>query len=265
MIRAVDISGNASTPLFRRTTIETLPDINEIKVLDDTTPGYPGAKSGLTVDGTTLVTAAGAPGTYEFAQLVDLADVFEVRISSKIVAKAIASTTRATIDASVADWDVWLEVRAVTSANMMSSWVTLASINPIGQGTASWGPWRQVQVGDFTGRLFQFRIQCLPKASNVVVVIEEAKVIIDVPDRVWGTQDVAIAAAGTRISYDPSFMEPPTLAITIDGNADDVFTRVSARDRSGVTVALVNATGAQVTGKVDILAKGYGRKGSAAI
>jgi hypothetical protein len=76
---------------------------------------------------------------------------------------------------------------------------------------------------------------------------------------------VAIAAAGTRISYDPSFMEPPTLAITIDGNADDVFTRLSARDRSGVTVALVNATGAQVTGKVDILAKGYGRKGSAAI
>jgi hypothetical protein len=265
MIRAVDTSGNVSAPLFRRTTVETLPDVNEIKVLDDTAPGYPGNKSGLTVSGTTLVTAAGAAGTYEFAQSVDLADVFEVRISSKIVAKATAATTRATVDASVADWDVWLEVRAVTSANMMSSWVTLASINPIGQGSAPWGPWRQVQVGDFTGRMFQFRIQCVPKAPDVIVVIEEAKVVVDVPDRVWGKQDVAIAAAGTRISYDPSFMEPPTLAISIDGNSDDVFTRMSARDRSGVTVALVNAAGAQVTGKVDILAKGYGRKGSAAI
>jgi len=265
MIRAVDTSGNASTPLFRRTTVETLPDINEIKVLDDTSTGYPGAKSGLTVDRTTLVTAAGANGTYTFADSVDLADVFEVRISSKIVAKAIAPITKLTVDAAVSDWDVWLEVRAVTAANMMSSWVTLASINPIGQGSAAWGPWRQVQVGDFTGRMFQFRIQCVSKAPGVIVVIQEAKVAVDVPDRVWGVQDVNIAAAGTRISFDPSFMEPPVIAVTIDGNSDDVFTRLSARDRSGVTVALVNATGAQVTGKVDILAKGYGRKGSAAI
>jgi hypothetical protein len=77
---------------------------------------------------------------------------------------------------------------------------------------------------------------------------------------------VAISSNGTRISFDPSFMEPPAIAVTIDGNSDDVFTRLSARDRSGVTVALIStATNAQVAGKVDIMAKGYGRKGSAAI
>jgi hypothetical protein len=266
MIRAVDTSGNVSTPLMRRTTVETLPDVNEIKVLDDTTPGYPGTRSGLTIDGSTLVTAAGTEGTYTFHETVDLGDVFEVRISSKILAKAISPITRATMDAAVSDWDVWLELRAVTSANMMSSWVRLSDINPIGQGSAAWGDWRQVQVGDFTGRMFQFRIQCRPKAPNVIVVIQEAKVVIDVPDRVWGVQDVTISSNGTRISFDPSFMEPPAIAVTIDGNSDDVFTRLSSRDRSGVTVALIStATNAQVAGKVDIMAKGYGRKGSAAI
>jgi len=266
MIRAVDISGNVSAPLFRRTTVETLPDINEIKILDDTTPGYPGQLSGLTKSGTTLVTAAGKDGTYTFAQTVDLADVFEVRISSKIVAKAINTVTRAASDASIADWDVWLEVRSISVANMMSSWTTLSSINPISQGNAPWGDWRQVQVGDFTGRLFQFRIQCHAKASDVIVVIQDAKVIIDVPDRVWGVQDVAISTSGTRISFAPSFMEPPVIAVTIDGNSDDVFTRLSARDRTGVTVALVSSTThTPVAGKVDIMAKGYGRKAPSAI
>ena len=201
-----------------------------------------------------------------FAQTVDLADVFEVRISSKIVAKAINTVTRAASDASIADWDVWLEVRSIGAANMMSSWATLSSINPISQGNAPWGDWRQVQVGDFTGRLFQFRIQCHAKASDVIVVIQDAKVIIDVPDRVWGVQDVVISTSGTRISFAPSFMEPPVIAVTIDGNSDDVFTRLSARDRTGVTVALVSSTThTPVAGKVDIMAKGYGRKALASI
>lgn len=288
MIRVVDTSGNQSEILYRRTTVAELPDINVITELDDalTDPPWQGYHSNTENAGSILQLKGpfgyvNPEGYYLMSQIFDLGQPFEVRISSMIRAYGaspqdyMASWERLSdvpkLSTVASDyWDAWLEVRTSDELSMMADWQPMASIDPIASPLENqYSPWRGVRVGDFTGRIFQFRLQLRSYNSYVRTIVSDASILIDMPDRIDSDFDIEIPAGTVDIDFLPPFREIPAIAITIDGNPDPVVAEVTQKTVSGFTLGLRKITstglGPYTTGKIDWMAKGYGRLRPASI
>ncbi|MDP4836445.1 MAG: phage tail protein [Burkholderiales bacterium] len=283
MIRAVDTSGNESLEGHQRTTVMTLPDINFIEIIDDHTSGWKGVNYQTAVRGGALIATGNGNDVvpesyYNYFEMADLGEIYEARISSKIKAHGEhwddvmskwvpLSSVPQLSRAQASQWDAWVEVRTSDSQIFMSDWATLSSITPIsGGGSVKWSEWRAVQVGDFTGQLFQFRLQLRSYDKNVRPVVTDATIEIDMPDRIDYDQDIDISVAGNTINFDPAFRVVPSLAVTIDGNEHPVVAKVTNKTRTSFYVQLIDTkTSNPVIGKIDWAAKGYGRRRSTSI
>jgi predicted secreted protein len=280
-IRVVDTSGNISDVVWRRTTVAFLPEINVITVLNDRDldPQWPGQKShvihvGAEIESEGDFGAVYPDGIYYCSYPVDLGDVYEVRVSSKLEAYGVTAAeymaswpTLASVDslahANTALWDAWLEVRTADAMKMMVDWVpSISTVNPIATGDDNaWSAWRSCQVGDFTAQILQFRIVLQSKNPGVRVVVSSGRIEVDMPDRIDTYGDVSVPAAGIDFVYPVAFRKVEAIAITIDGNANPVVAVVSNKTAEGFHLVLKNTqTSAATAGQVDIMAEGYGRK-----
>jgi hypothetical protein len=278
-LRVVDTSGNQSPVVWRRTTIALLPDINVITVMNDRflAPPWPGKLWNAKVVGTEVMTAGDfgsvAPLAYYYCKVpVDLGDVFEVRISSKIESYGVTANdymaswvTLAEVPSLVSAtsdlWNAWLEVSGADQMLFMSEWPTLEEIDPIAADDDSeWSPWRAVTVGDFTARLLRFRIVMQSNNPGVRVVTRSGRIEVDMPDRIDAYGDVDVPPSGLDFVFPVAFRHLEAVAITINGNDEPVVAEVTDKDPQGFHVVLRNTqTGALTDGYIDILAQGYGR------
>lgn len=280
-LRVQDTSGNLSPVVWRRTTIGVLPDINVIEVVNDRdeVPPWSGKRSHVEVHGIEITSegdfgAIYPDGIYYCKELVDLAEVYEARISSKIEAYGVTADDYMAEWESLADvpslvsptsglWDAWLEVRTSNAQSFMADWVTLAGVDPIADANDSdWSPWRACTVGDFTGQLFGFRIRLQSRNPGVRVVVKSGRIEVDMPDRIDAFGEVAVPAAGLDFVFPIAFRQLKAVAITIDGTtADALVAEVTDKSPTGFHLQLKKAADGvtPLAGQVDILAKGYGR------
>lgn len=278
-VRVVDTSGNVSDVVWRRTTVATLPEINVVETLDDAAlvPPWPGRTSHADVVGP-VVQSEGAFGSvyplgyYYFAEVLDLGDVYEVRISSKLEAYGVIAAdymaswptldqVPALAQAGTDLWDVWLEVRGNNAIAVIADWPTLQGVDFLASGEEeAWTEWRPVAVGDFTAQLLQFRIVLQSQNPGVRAAVRGGLVEVDMPDRSDSYGDVAVPAGGLDFLFDPPFRELWAVAVTIDGSAVPLVAIVSNKTAEGFHLVLRNTiTQALTAGQVDILAEGYGR------
>ena len=284
MIRAIDTSGNYSPVSYQRTTVSTLPNINIIEEINDrdaVPTAWPGIKNGLELIGGNLVSTGSfgsvdADGFYQNGSLLDLGEVYEARVSSLIEAyglikdnllvnwPSLASVPyMATV--STEKWDAWLEVSTSNAQAFMSSWSTLSSISSIVSSNITWSEWRPVNVGDFTGQLFRFRIRTASFDPDIKVVVTSGLIKVDMPDRIWAANDLTVPTTGLTVNYDPPFRAPPVLAVTVDGNTNRLIPEISNRSAASFDVVLKTSAGVATAGTIDVMARGYGRMATTAI
>lgn len=217
---------------------------------------------------------------YQFASFLPLGAVFECRIQSLLRARAVSTfryegpalqQSRAAsatgFDAEQdEDWAVWLEYRAIDEISVMADWVpNIAAIPNMAFGTAEFGPWRPVRVGDATGRIFQFRIVAKAYRDGMLILIEDGAIEVDMPDRVWRYENFPVNTTtgdGEHVTFDPAFAAPPVLAITTQGA---VAYRVQNLTRGSFDLLLLDANATPTTGSADIAALGYGRERATSI
>lgn len=275
MIVVRDTSGNVSSTQSRRTTIERLPNINLIEQRNDY-PLWTGTRSQTELEGTTIQLAGEwgnvfAEGYYYYESILDLGEIYEVRIANKIQSHGadfqdlmvnwtpLASVLSLSSVVS-SQFNAMLEVRTANEVNFMGDWTPIASAIPIGGANPeAWSPWRPCEVGDFTGRIFQFRIRMQSFDPLVRAVVDDGLIEVDVKDRIDRFSDLAVPSTGLTVNFDPAFMEPPTLAVTTE-NTTASRHAITAKSRTSFTVQLFNASGVAVAGQVDVLALGYGRE-----
>ncbi len=290
-IRAYDTTGNASNVEQRRTTVVQLPNTEVIKDVDDRLILWPGEKTNFDVravarnkpmsewyklsdlgfmdevgGGIGDLMSSGPWGNsalesmYVYDEIIDLNDIYEVRVSSKIQAHAEYESGEV---APTYSWDAWLEVRGTGKLNFISTWDTLASQpDLIGSGGFEWSPWRRITVGDVTAKLIQLRIVATTFDPNVKVVITDGSVIIDALDRTWSSNNIEIPQGTTTIFMDPPFMlDDIAVAISIDGDEKPLTARVSNKTRLSFDIALFDILTAQPSsGQVDVVVRGQGRE-----
>lgn len=270
-----DTSNNVSNLVGKRSTIETLPNINLIDTMNDA-PQWAGTFGGIVLEGGSPTSAGdwgsvSPEGFYYYKTIFDAGYVYELRIVSKIkshgaqfddlminwvpLASAIPLSS-----AQSSQFNTMLEVRTSNEVSFIKDWVPIASAIPIGGANINaWSPWRPCEVGDFTGRLFQFRLRMQSFDPYVKAVVDDGLIEIDVRDRIDRFNDLIVSSTGLTVNFDPAFMEPPTLAITTE-NSQAVRYEITNKSRIGFDIDLFDETGKAVAGQIDVLALGYGRE-----
>jgi hypothetical protein len=203
---------------------------------------------------------------YVFEEVVDVGDVYEIRISNLMKFGAIDTDNNEFIADKDDAWNAWLEYRAITEVSMISTWPSLSELGDMSLGLSPWGPWRKVNVGDATGRAFQFRAVAQAFQKGIQVVFFEGHLVIDMPDRQWRSNDIEVPAeGGVEVLFDPPFRAKPILAVNIEGSTTAVRYVAEDHDNLKVRIRLYDGENQEVSGRIDVAALGYGRQRSVAI
>lgn len=264
-IRAVDKTGNLSVNPTILVTSFTDEQNDNIVVEYDEGPAFGG-----THISTAVVTTGGVPGivisdlttpdvdaTYRLTDTLDLGSVYTARIVGSFDFERYETLGARFDDASglfdarpglfetqdYSDLDVKIQVRT-KDAN-----------------ADEYGGWHTVNVGDYTGRFFQFRVRLFSDTLGVSPKVTSLNVLVDMPDRVDSGRNVQSVAGSTlQVSFNPKFKETPAIAITgEDMNTGDYF-RVTNKSRTGFEIRFFNAAGAGIVRQFDWQARGFGKE-----
>jgi hypothetical protein len=277
-LQATDTSGNKSGIVWQRTTVEYLPNVNQILSVNDAPGGWGGSMSNTElVNGhIQLVGDFGAIadyGYYYFNGFVDLTDIYEVRVSSKLLGHGVHATdlmvdwtpmaeARPLSMANASDWNIRLEYRTANQVEVMDDWLTLDDpiCNPLQEDYTQgyWSVWRPLEVSDITARLIQFRVKMESFNTDVRPVLIDGLVEVDAVDRIWRKNNIPVPVGGVRVLYDPPFMDKPTVAVSMEATTAIRY-EMTNLNRQGFDIKLFDATAA-VAGQIDVSALGMGRE-----
>lgn len=276
-LQAIDTSGNRSNIAWQRTTVERLPNVNQIKVVNDQPLAWPGALSDVVKDAAGRITSGGNFGSinpvgyYYFSDFAQFDQIYEVRVRSKIVAYGVdaddimarwvpLASAKPLARASSSQWNCQLQVRTSDAVMVMAKWLPLSSAVPLSMSNTVWSEWRNVTVSDITGRVLQFRIKIESFDPHIKAVLVDGRVEIDSTDWTWNSADQIIPAGGKDILFSTPFMDVPAISVSIDGT--DIATEyvITNKTRAGFSLKLLDAAGVSVSGKVDLAALGQGRQ-----
>lgn len=292
-IKALDYAGNESTTATAIiTSIPELFDLNIVEKINEA-PSFPGVMEQIELLGEAVIIQERVPGDihsvvyydtgyYDYADLLDLGDIFSVRLQSLIRADGLKKgelmsdwTELDLIDhlntAIQSDWDVSLQYRATETFASMADWDELLHIDHLNFGAGvGFTDWRDIPTtGDATGRLFQFRIKMDSLTPNVTPRVFDASISADMPDRQDSFENlVSSASLATTVSYDPIFNGPapsPNVQITIDNGGPGDYWLFANKTLEGFDIRFYDKNNAQVSRQFDVVAKGYGRRHTVAI
>lgn len=287
LIKAVDFNGTESANAA--SAITTIPNLFNLNVVDS-------ISDSPTWDGTfdRVVNATGAllldkaipggvgvgeyysDGYYYYQSLLDLGDIYTVRLQSSVQAEGFSEadlmsswTTLASVlllsSTGVSAWGVETQYRSTDQLNVISTWTTLSSITAINEGLSSlFTPWRTFLIGDATARVFQFRLRLISNVVDVTPRVFDGTISADMPDRVESFENLtSTASGGYVVSYSTPFYGPgtsPNVQISIDGASSGDYWAFDYKNLTGFSIRFYNSSNVQVARQFDVAVKGYGRK-----
>ena len=287
-VKAFDFNDNQSAnAALAITTIPNLFDLNIVELLNDA-PDFNGTLEQTELIGEAVILQVETPGDVETMQyydggnyvsenLLDLDDVYTVRLQSQIRADGykfgeLMSDWDALEDvehlntSSSDDWDVQVEYRATDVFAAMSDWPSLDVIDHINYGAGvGFTDWRPIPtVGDATGRIFQFRIRLQSLTPNVTPRLFDGSISADMPDRTDSFENlVSSAGDATIVTYDHVFKGPgtsPNVQISIDDAETGDYWSFDYKTLEGFAIRFYDKLDTQVVRQFDVVAKGYGRR-----
>lgn len=276
-LMAIDSSDNRSVPQWLRTSVETLPQLNYVIDLNDA-PTWPGNKINCNTDNGALMlngdfgSVTDQIGYYEFLDIYDANQIQELRCISYLEGFGVSADDfmvnwiplapiKPLAAATERDFDYWLEVSSTNTQTFMKDWIPLSgeAADPIAGQGVGWQPWRRIESADITGQLFKFRIAMASYNPKVNVKMMSGKTQIDVLDRFESYPNMAVPSSGVRIDFDPPFRAAPSVAISIDGNTENVRYEVRSKTANSVEIVLISGSNTQVAGQIDVNVQGYGK------
>jgi hypothetical protein len=286
LIKAVDWNYNESvTAAYARTSIPDLLNLNFIETTTDF-PALPGAKDKVIPFGNALILQTAGPlqyypeGYYYYSALVDLGDIYTARIQSSIQAEGFAEadmminwTTLSSVlllsNSRFSEWDVFSELRGIDNYITIDTWTTLDGVSALASGLDElWTEWRKFTIGDFTARIFQFRLKLISNLASVSPKVYDGTIRIDMPDRYDTLPNIIVPNTGLDITYAPAFAGPtggPAIQVTQDAMQQGDYYVLSNRTITGFNIKMYDKNDVLVQRQVDISATGWGRKGTASI
>lgn len=291
LIKAVDFAGNESAIAASIvTTIPQLFGLNIVEELNDFT-ALPGVRDRVEVlDGSlVLMKSVDGPvgteeyypqGYYYYEDLLDLGDIFSVRLQSLIQAEGLIQgdlmINWITLDSVLqlyspgsSDWDVQTEYRATNDLNVIAAWDAMSNIVAMSSGDeGQFTEWRRFNIGDATGRIFQFRLSLISNKLNVTPRVTNGTIKADMPDRTDAFNNIETVGGVAEVVYSPAFKGPgtsPAIQITLENGQSGDYHAYNEKTLTGFTIAFYDKNGLSVDRTFDAQVKGYGRRSTDSI
>jgi len=279
-IKAKDFNKNESATAAKA--ITSIPELFNLNVIDETNdfPDLLGVKDRVEKLNNDLVAVQTAPGVYEplgyyyYENFLDLGEIYTVRLQSLIEAEGFLygdvmaqwvtlDSVTALSTVATSDWNVETEYRGTDSFNVMSEWPSMSAISPISEGDPdNWTLWRKFTITDASARIFQFRLKLISNRADVTPRIFDGVIKSDMPDRVYGQDNIVTAASTYSATYSPAFKGPgttPNLQITFDDASQGDYYVITNKTLAGFDITFYDKTDTVVSRQFDYQAKGYGR------
>jgi hypothetical protein len=288
LIKALDLNINQSENAASAFT--SIPELFNLNVVDETNdfPDLLGSKDRVNfLDASSIVleeTVSGVPsaveyeslGYYYYKDLLDVGDIYTVRLQSLIEAEGYSpldlmsnwvtlDSVAALSNSGYADWDVETQVRYTDAYNVIANWAPMGDVALMSEGDADvWGPWTKFVMGDFTGRIFQFRLKLISYQLNSTPRVFNGVIKADMPDRIESFNNiVSSAVADTEVVYTPAFFGPgttPAIEITQDNMQQGDYFQFVSKSLSKLVINFYDKNDVRVSRQFDAVVKGYGRQ-----
>ena len=292
LIKAIDWNGNESGNAAEA--ITSIPNLFNLNIVETTSdfPSLLGVGDQVQVLAGSLIIqnkVVGGVSTneyyseafYYYNNFLDLGDIYSVRLQSLIQAEGYTlddlmsnwtslDNVISLSNSKFSEWDVETQVRATNTLNVMSEWPSLNVIDPISVGNQdNFTPWRVFTMGDFTGRIFQFRLRLISNKASVSPRVFDGVIKSDMPDRTDIYNNLSSSATIPYVvTYSTPFKGPgttPNVQITQDAaQAGDRFV-LSNKTLSSFEIVFYDGTSAQVVRQFDCAVKGFGHKSANSI
>jgi hypothetical protein len=273
------------------TTIPNLFGLNLISTITDF-PTLAGDMDRVEKVGDVLMLAEAIPGDintteyysdgyYYYEDLLDLGEIFTVRLQSLIQAEGFTlediMSEWVTLDlvefmsnAKFSEWDVETQYRATDSFNVIADWASMSAVSQMNAGEDDdWSIWRKfASITDATGRIFQFRLRLVSNKTSVTPRVYDGTIKADMPDRIESYANLAAPNTGYILTYAPAFKGPgttPAIQISIDGAATGDYWVFDYRNLTGFKVIFYDKNNVAVARNFDAQVRGFGRKASLVI
>jgi hypothetical protein len=113
-------------------------------------------------------------------------------------------------------------------------------------------------IGDYTARYFKFRVVLISRDLASTPVVSEAKVTIDMPDRIFSGNDITSGAGTYSVTFtNPFFSVNYAVGITGEDLATGDFFLIENKTVNGFDLTFKNSGGTAISRTFDYLAKGY--------
>ena len=199
-------------------------------------------------------------GTYEFANTLDLGEVYTSRVSPSMKFSNLDYTdsfdaASGLFDAREGLFDGDPDQFDVTSASFQ-----LRHTDDDPSGSPTWTDWQEFVVADISARAMQFRATLTSDDTSASPVIRELSARIDMPDRVEAESDITFTGT-TDVTFPTAFKATPSIGVTLANLADGERYAITSKSRSGFTITIYDGA-TQSTNSVDLdyVAKGYGKE-----
>lgn len=292
LIKAVDFNNNES--YSAATAITTIPTLFGLNVVSSVTdfPDLEGDKDRTVADGGTLVLQKEVQGEssadiqyysegfYYYKDLLDLGDIYTVRLQSLIQAEGYTlqdimsewvtlESISAMANSKFSEWDVETQYRTTETFLTIADWSQLDLVTSMSAGEeGDWSAWRKFTVGDGTGRIFQFRLRLISRKTSVSPRVFDGTIKADMPDRIESYHNLNAPSGGLIVTYDPAFKGPtpsPSIGISIDAAESGDYWAFEYRNLTGFKIRFYDKNDIAVARQFDAQIKGWGRKANAII
>ena len=292
LIKAVDFNGTES--VNAAAAITTIPNLFNLNVVDSISdsPAWLGTFDRVLNSSGALIMDKAVPGGpgigqyysegyYYYQSLLDLGEIYTVRLQSSIRAEGFAEddlmsnwTTLASVlllsSTGVSAWGLETQYRSTDQLNVMSDWTSLSIIAALNEGLASiFTPWRTFLIGDATARIFQFRLRLISNVTSVSPRVFDGTIAADMPDRIESFENLTSSAGtGFVVDYATEYYGPgtsPNVQISIDGASTGDYWAFDYKDLTGFSIRFYDKDAVQVARQFDVAVKGFGRRNTSVI
>lgn len=196
-------------------------------------------------------------GVYDFAESVDLGQVFSSKVTAHVLAEAVDVADF--IDLRENNMDEWSDLDG-DFIDDVNAQIFVRTTEDDPEVSPTWTDWKRFFVGDYKARAFQFQLRATSESVAHNIIIKELSITIDMPDRTVNISGLVSGTSSYDVIYEAPFKEKPTIGITADSLSSGDFHEITNNTRTGFTIVFKNSIGAPVSREFNVLAKGYGRQ-----
>ncbi|MBX5303119.1 hypothetical protein HJB93_28465 [Rhizobium sp. NLR12b] len=278
LIKAVNYAGLMSlNAAIVVSTVNPLTAFNAAEVLQED-PDFLGNKSGVIAAGGGLMldtasnvfdlvdwfsvtdyflstTGYEADGIYDFADIIDLGEVYTSRLTAAVGASGVVSSLN------LFDRPDWFDVPEFFGLASDSLWnvrVEVSLTNDDPTGAPAWSDWAELVTSDVSARAYRFRAKLQSFQFDVTPIVHSLGVTVDMPDRVIAENDLLVPTSGRTINFSPAYYVLSGIAIVAQDMQTGDYYQITSKTAAGFTIIFRNSSGAPVVRTFDYVAKGYG-------